>query len=380
MGKRILKKEEEERARLLMYRDRQLSRRILQRVKRKGQELREKLGKSPVFMEVCGTHTVAFSKTGLRKALEELIDLRSGPGCPVCVIDYGDMDKIIALSRLENVTIGTFGDMFRVPGSHSSLEQEKALGSRVEVFYSPSDAVQWAEKNPCHQLIFIGVGFETTAPMVALSLQEAEDKGLKNFSVLSLHKLVPPALRTLLTDCDLKVDGFILPGHVSAVIGREAFDFLSQEFSTPGVVAGFEPVDLLGAIDNLMGQMLEGACQVDNNYTRVVRDQGNRTAQRVIKEFYDVVEKSWRGLGNIPYSGLDLKEDLKKFDASKRFPVEISTPNIPQECRCEDVLTGKIVPHQCHLFGKECKPQKPVGTCMVSPEGACGVHYQYDNN
>ncbi len=379
MGKRILKREEEERARLLMYRDRQLSRRILERVKRQGQELREKLGRPPVFMEVCGTHTAAFSKTGIRKVLEGLIDLRTGPGCPVCVMDYGDMDKIIALSRMEKVTIGTFGDMLSIPGSYSSLEQEKALGSRVEVFYSPSDAVQWAERNPYYQLIFIGVGFETTAPMVALSVQKAEEKGIKNYSVFSLHKLMPPVMRKILGSSELKIDGFILPGHVSAVIGREAFDFLSQEFGIPGVVAGFEPVDLLGAIDNLTEQVMEGTSRVDNNYTRVVRDQGNRTAQRVIKEFYDVVDKSWRGLGSIPCSGLDLKEELKKYDASKRFPAEISTPEIPQGCRCGDVLTGKIVPHQCQMFGTECKPQKPLGPCMVSSEGVCGLYYQYNN-
>lgn len=378
MGKRILRKEEE-RSKLLKSRDRQLSWRFLERVKKRGQELQEKLGRPPVFMEVCGTHTVAFSKTGLRKALEGLIDLRSGPGCPVCVTGYGDMDRIIALSRLEDVTIGTFGDMFKVPGSRSSLEREKALGSRVEIFYSPLDSVQWAERNPSQNLIFIGVGFETTAPMVALSLQKAKDKGLNNFSVLSLHKLVPPALRVLLADIELKIDGFILPGNVSAVTGREAFEFVSREFSIPAVIAGFEPVDLLGALDNLTGQILEGTCRVDNIYTRVAKEQGNSTAQRVIKEFFDVVDESWRGLGTITCSGLVLKEDLEKLDASKRFTIEIPAPEIPAGCRCGDVLAGKIIPSRCKLFGKECRPDHPVGACMVSSEGACGAYHQYDN-
>ncbi len=378
MGKKILKQEEEERNRLLKYRDRQLSRRLLQRVSRRCDELKEKMGRRPVFMEVFGTHTIEFSRTGLRKALESSLDLRSGPGCPVCVTHYGDIDKIIALSQLENVTIGTFGDMMRVPGSYSSLEHEKAMGARVEIFYSPSDAVQWARRNPSQQLIFIGVGFETTAPVVALSIQEADDKGIKNFSVLSLHKLVPPALKVLFRDKELKVDGLILPGHVCTAIGRKAFDFLIEEFNISGVVAGFEPVDLLGAVDNLTEQLLEGNCRADNNYARVVREEGNKTAQTVIKEFYDIVDVSWRGLGQIPESGLVLKDDLEKFDASKRFPVDISTPLVPEGCRCGEVLTGKIVPKECRLFGRECTPAKPVGACMVSSEGACGAYFQYD--
>lgn len=373
MGKRILKQEQEERARLLKYRDRQLFRRFFQRISRRCTSLKEKMGRCPVFMEVSGTHTAAFFQTGLREALESSLDLRSGPGCPVCVIDHDDIDKIIALSQLENVTIGNFGDIMRVPGSYSSLEIEKAKGASVETFYSPSDAVKWAKRNPSRQLIFIGAGFEITASVVALSIQEADDKGVKNFSVLSLHKLIPPVLEVLFRDKELKVDGLILPGHLSIAIGRKAFDFLSEEFNIPGVVAGYEPLDLLGAIDNLTEQLLEGKCRVDNNFTRVVREEGNKTVQTVIKEFYDTADVSWRGFGRIPESGLSLKNDLEKFDASKRFPVDVSIPLIAEGCRCGEVLTGKIVPSQCRLFAGVCKPAKPVGPCMASSMGACSI-------
>ncbi|UNC92293.1 hydrogenase formation protein HypD [Candidatus Contubernalis alkaliaceticus] len=378
MARWILKQEKEERASLLKFRDRQLSCQLLQEIKLKGKCLKEKLGRRPVFMEVCGTHTVAFSKTGLRKALEEIVDLRSGPGCPVCVTDQEDIDRMIQLSSLENVVLGTFGDMVRVPGSRTSLEQEKARGAWVKIFYSPSDAVQWALRNPGKQMIFLGIGFETTAPVVALSIREAEDLGVKNYSVYSVHKLVIPALRALLNDKGPGVDGFILPGHVSAVIGRKAFGFLAQEFNIPGVIAGFEPMDLLGALENLIYQMDRGECRIDNEYSRLVREEGNKTAQTVIREFFDTAEGSWRGLGKIPASSLVLQDNLQKYDALKRFPVEISRPFNKEGCRCGEVLTGKIVPTFCGMFGKECTPSRPVGPCMVSSEGACSAYFHYD--
>lgn len=376
MVKEILKREQEERARLLHYRDRALSRRLLERVLQRGEEVREKVGRRPTFMEVCGTHTMSFSRTGLRRALGGVLELRSGPGCPVCVTSYKDIDRVIALGEVQGVTLATFGDMVRVPGSYSSLEQQKARGYRVKVFYSPSEAVQWAHRNPDQQVIFIGVGFETTAPVTALSIQEAEENGIKNYSVLSLHKLVPPALRALLGEEGLGVDGLILPGHVAAVTGRQAFDFLSLH-RVPAVVAGFEPVDLLGALDNLLGQLSVGDCRVDNNYTRVVREGGNQAAQRVIREFYQVEKAEWRGLGRIPGSGLALKKELAPFDASHRFPIQVPEPQVPGGCRCGEILRGLIVPDQCRLFGRECLPGQPVGACMVSSEGACAAYYQY---
>lgn len=379
MAKWILKQEEEERDCLVKFRDRQLSRRLLQEVKSRGKELKEQLGRRPVFMDVCGTHTANFSQTGFRRALEETIDLRSGPGCPVSVTDQGDIDRIIELSTKEDVVLGTLGDMLRVPGSHSSLEQEKARGAaRVQMFYSPSEAVRWAWRNPVKQMVLLGVGFETTAPVVALSIQEAEDLGIKNYSIYSVHKSIIPALKALLKESDLAVDAIILPGHVCAVLGRKAFDFLVLDYEIPGVIAGFEPMDLLGAVENLTQQLLQKNCRVENNYTRVVREKGNRTAQRVIQEYFDPVEVSWRGLGKVPYSGLALKKELQVYDAIKRFPVEISRPYNQEGCRCGEVLTAKIVPPQCGMFGRECKPSRPVGPCMVSPGGACAAYYQYD--
>ncbi|RQD77257.1 MAG: hydrogenase formation protein HypD [Candidatus Syntrophonatronum acetioxidans] len=370
--------EEEERGKLLKYRDRQLSRRLLDRVKRKGEELKDKLGRRPVLMEVCGTHTVAFSRTGVRRVMEDIIDLRSGPGCPVCVIDNKDIDAMLALSKMEGVTLGIFGDVMGVPGSYTSLEREKAMGASVEIFYSPWDAVKWAERNPSRKMIFLGMGFETTAPATALSIQEADEKGLNNYYVFSLHKLVPPALELLLKDEELRVDGFILPGHVCAVIGRKALEFVSSDGNRPGVIAGFEPVDLLGALENLVEQLLKGEYRVENNYSRVVREGGNKVAQTVIREYYNIVDSTWRGLGEIESSALALREDLKKYDATRNFPLEVSDSVTPEKCRCGEILTGKVLPAQCPQFGEECVPENPQGACMASSEGVCAAYYHYD--
>ncbi|UNC93887.1 hydrogenase formation protein HypD [Candidatus Contubernalis alkalaceticus] len=374
----MLKQEEEERECLVKFRDRHLSGRLLQEVKSIGQELKERLGRRPVFIEVCGTHSVNFSQTGLRRALEETVDLRSGPGCPLCVTDQGDIDRIIELSTQENVVLGTLGNVLKVPGSRSSLEQERARGARALMFNSPSEAVRWAWRNPLKHIVFLGVGFEPTASVVALSILEAEDQGIKNYSVYSVHKRIIPALKTLLKDSELRVDGFILPGHVSVVVGRKPFDFLALDNEIPGVIAGYEPMDLLGAVENLTQQLLKKTCRVDNNYTRVVREEGNITAQRVIQEYFDPCEVSWRGLGKIPDSGLALKKELQVYNAAKRFPVEVSRPLNQSGCSCREVLTGKILPTQCDLFGRECIPSRPVGLCMASPEGACASYYQYD--
>lgn len=375
MGKRILQKEEEERAILLKYRDRQLSRRLLNRVQRKGEELKDKLGRLPVFMVVCGTHLAAFFQTGLARALEDYMELRSGPGCSLCVTEQRDIDTIIALSKINDVTLGIFGDFMKVPGSSSTLEREKAMGASVEVFYSPGEAVKWAERNPSRRMIFIGMGFEATAPATALSIQEAEEKGLNNYFVYSIHKRVLPALKVLLGGGDLKIDGLVLPGHVSAVTGRLAFDFVSSQFNKPGVVAGFEPVDLLGALHNLMEQHLQDKFRVDNYYTRVVQEGGNKVAQTVIREYYNRKASAWRGLGEIKESGLFLRSDLEKYDASVNFSPEVPEAFVPESCRCGEILKGKIVPPQCSLFGEECMPERPAGPCMVSSEGACAAYY-----
>lgn len=370
---------EEKQRPLLRYQEKELSHRMLNSVKIKGRQVREQLGRPPLFMEVCGTHTMAFSRTGLRKNMEGIVELHSGPGCPVCVTGQLDIDKMIALAREKEVLLGTFGDMLRVPGTYSSLEREKAAGSNVEIFYSPSDAVEQARKYPSKEVVFIGIGFETTAPAVALAIAEAKEKGVENFSLFSLHKLVPPALQALLNSEEIRIDGFILPGHVCAVIGRKGFDFLSRDHFIPAVVTGFEPLDLVGSIDNLLDQLQEGTCRVNNNYTRVVREEGNPVAQQVIKDYYKVEDASWRGLGNIPSSGLVLKEEFKSFDAAQEFNIEVSSSSFSSTgCSCGRVLAGRINPPECALFSEECTPAAPQGPCMVSSEGACAAYYYYE--
>ncbi len=364
---------------LTSYQNKKVGRLLLDRVKESAEKLKEKTGKKPLLMEVCGTHTMAFSRTGLRKALEDLVDLRSGPGCPVCVAGQSDIDMIIELSKQENIVIATFGDLLRVPGSKSSLEQEKARGAKVEIFYSPADAVAYARENSSQQVVFIGIGFETTSPMVALSVKEAAALKVGNYSVLSLHKVVPPGLRALLADDDIKIDGFILPGHASAVTGRKAFAFLGEEYLIPSVIAGFEPLDLIEVIDNLVLQLLEGSARVENNHKRLVKEEGNIAAQAVMAECFDMADAFWRGVGVIPGSGMVFKKHLSGFDAAKRFQVEVPPPQIHPSCRCGEIISGKMVPKNCPAFGRACTPAQPLGPCMVSSEGACAAYYHYEN-
>lgn len=360
------------------FRDPKISQALLAKVTELAKEAAERLGRRAVFMEVCGTHTVAISKAGLRSLLGEYIDLRSGPGCPVCVTDYGDIDRMVAFARTPGVTLGTFGDMIRVPGSVTSLEKEKALGADVRIFYSPADAVEWAKNHPDRQMVFLGVGFETTAPGVALSIMQAKAQGVSNYSVLVSHKLVPPAMHVILSDPELKLDGFILPGHATAIVGRNAFQFVADQYRLPAVVTGFETADILDCLHNLLGQILRGEARVDNGYSRVVKDEGNVRAQALMEQYFEVCDVSWRGFGMIPASGMAIRPEFADFDAAKRFEVDVPEPRIPKGCRCGDLLKGKINPHDCRLFGTACTPVHPVGPCMVSSEGACAAYYQYD--
>lgn len=360
------------------FRDPELGQALLERVAVLAGQAREKLGRPPVFMEVCGTHTMAFSRTGLRSLLDGKVDLRSGPGCPVCVTDYADIDTMVALGRLPGVTVGTFGDMVRVPGSRTSLEREKARGADIRVFYSPTDAVQWAEANREREMVFLGVGFETTAPAIALSVIQARSLGLKNYSVFSAHKVVPPALHALLADPELRLDGFILPGHASAITGRRAFDFVAREYRMPAVISGFESLDLLDALYHLLQQVLAGEAQVENGYTRVVKEDGNPRAQALLRQYFETGDVSWRGFGTIPGSGLQWQQEYREFDAQVRFRPVIDEPNPPKGCRCGDLLKGKLTPPECRLFATACTPVHPVGPCMVSSEGACAAFYQYE--
>lgn len=342
----------------------------------------ERQGRPLVFMEVCGTHTTAISRYGLRSLLGGVLELRSGPGCPVCVTSAQDLDRVIALARLPGVTVVTYGDMVRVPGSLSSLEEEKARGARVEVVYSPVQALDLARAVPDREVIFVGVGFETTAPLAALSIAEARQRNVKNFSVLSLHKSVPPALGMLLSDAELSIDGLLLPGHVCAITGRKAFDFIALDFGLPAVVAGFESLDILGAVYRLLEMLERGMPQVVNDYARVVRDEGNPGAVELMQTFFAAGQAHWRGFGAIPASGLYLRPKYSDYDAEIKFPGQAleygASVRERPGCRCGDLLKGRLTPPQCPLFGGVCTPSRPVGPCMVSSEGGCAAYYQYE--
>ncbi|AGL00695.1 hydrogenase formation protein HypD [Desulfoscipio gibsoniae] len=302
--------------------DPQLGRQMVKIVKEQAARVAERLGRAVRLMEVCGTHTMAISSTGLRGLLSGLMELRSGPGCPVCVTAAGDIEQMIAISRVPGVTVATFGDMVRVPGVLSSLERERARGARVQIVYSPADAVALARDNPAREVVFLGVGFETTAPLAALSINEAAQLGLSNFSVYSIHKLVPPVMRALLGAGEARVDGLILPGHVCAVTGSKAFAFIGEEYGIPAVVTGFTMVDILDALHVLLNKMQTGDSRVVNGYRWVVRDEGNLQAQGAIKDCFYPGDAIWRGFGVINNSGLFIKEHLARYDAMRKFGLD----------------------------------------------------------
>jgi hydrogenase expression/formation protein HypD len=329
------------------------------------------------LMEFCGGHTHAILRYGLPSLLPETIDLRSGPGCPVCVTSTAELDRAIALARLPDVILCTFGDMMRVPGSRSSLAQAKAQGADVRVVYSPLDALRIAQENPRRPVVFLGVGFETTAPMVAAAVLAAEAGGVDHFFVYSAHKLTPPATRAILDAGEVALDGIIGPGHVTTVIGTEAWQFLPQEYGVPCAIAGFEPVDLLQAILALVEMIEEGRPAVANAYGRSVQPRGNAPAQQAIARVFEVGASEWRGLGTIPQSGLVFREEYARFDATVAFAVPSLPQRDPPGCRCGDVLRGVLRPPECPLFARACTPEHPVGPCMVSAEGACAAYFAY---
>jgi len=329
------------------------------------------------IMEVCGTHTVAIARHGLRELMPENVTLLSGPGCPVCVTANRDIDLAIELGRQPGVTITTFGDMIKVPGSYSSLAREKAEGRDIRIVYSPLDAVALAHSDPDLQVVFLGVGFETTAPTVAAAIKTAARMGLKNFSVLAIHKTVPLALEALVNDPEVAIDGFILPGHVSTIIGPEPYRFLAEKYGVPGAVTGFEPVDVLQGVLSLVKQIAEGRAEIDIAYSRGVSSNGNPTARALMAEIFEPSDSEWRGIGVIPGTGLAIREEFAEWDAARRFDV---TPPEPKEivgCQCGEVLRGVTLPYQCRLFGKGCTPEHPIGPCMVSSEGSCAAYYRY---
>ncbi len=358
--------------------DPQLGREMIKKIKKQAAQLAGYLGRAVTLMEVCGTHTMAISSIGLRSLLTGLVELRSGPGCPVCVTAAWDIEQMIALARVPGVTVATFGDLVRVPGALSSLERERAGGARVQIVYSPADAVTLARDNPDQEVVFLGVGFETTAPMVALSINQADNLRLTNFSVYAVHKLVPPVLRALLGAGEVKVDGLILPGHVCAVTGSKAFTFIGEEYGIPAVVTGFTPVDILDALYVLLHKIQTGDNRVVNGYRWVVRDEGNLQAQQAINDCFYIGDAIWRGFGMVGGSGLLIGEKFARYDAMRKFSEErLNDPAEPQGCRCGELLSGLITPVDCPLFGHLCTPASPAGPCMVSAEGACVAYYRY---
>ena len=329
------------------------------------------------LMEVCGTHTMAIARSGIREMVPANIKLLSGPGCPVCVTSQGDIDAVIKLCQEPGIILCTFGDMMRVPGSESSLQEERSRGADIRVVYSPLDALEIARKNPEREVVFLGIGFETTAPTIAVSLEQAERERINNFSLLSYHKLVPPALEVIFSDPDIRVDGLICPGHVSAVIGLKPYELLAAKYHKPCVVTGFETVDILEGIIMLLHQMSQGEARADIQYRRVVRKEGNPVAVELLERIFQPEEARWRGLGPIPGSGLKLRSAYEFLDAAKKFQLPQIADLPIKGCSCGEVLTGKISPRECLLFGRGCTPLKPVGPCMVSHEGACAAYYRY---
>jgi len=329
------------------------------------------------LMEVCGTHTMSIARFGLRELIPENIKLTSGPGCPVCVSPHQFLDTAIAYARRPGTIVTTFGDMMRVPGSSSSLELEQADGADVRIVFSTTEALQIAEDNPERDVVFLGIGFETTAPTIAAAIIEAKSKNTRNFAVVCGHKTMPNAMAALASDPEVMIDGYICPPHVSAIIGSDAYRFVAEEYDTPCCVTGFEPLDILQGVLWLVEMLAEGKPQIKNQYSRVVTPEGNLKALSVLEEVFVPRDDEWRGIGTIPLSGLAIAGDFSDFDAERRWPVEVEPTRVPAGCICGSVLKGVAAPRDCKLFGKACTPDRPVGACMVSSEGACAAAYKY---
>jgi len=336
-----------------------------------------KIGRPLKLMEVCGTHTVAIFRHGIRGLIPEGLTLLSGPGCPVCVTPVKDVDTAIALAGAPGVVLVTFGDMMRVPGGKDSLYSARAGGADVRVVYSPLDALEIARNEKDKKVVFFATGFETTSPLVASTIKSAVEQGVENFYAYPAHKLVPPALRALLDAPEVKVDGFILPGHVSTIIGSRPYGFLASDYGVPSVIAGFGAEDILEAILMLLTQIDAGAPEVQNQYRGVVREEGNPRAVETIHEVLKPVDAHWRGIGAIPASGLALNETYEARDIRNIIDVDVPEHPEPKACSCGEVLRGLKLPPDCPLFGKACTPEKPVGACMVSTEGSCAAYYKY---
>ncbi|MFV2081401.1 MAG: hydrogenase formation protein HypD [bacterium] len=360
------------------FRDPEAAKALHQQIKKAAAKLPE-----PVkIMEICGSHTVSIFRAGIKSLLPSNVTLVSGPGCPVCVTATEDMDRMIALSGMaveKNITIATFGDMVRVPGSFTSLEKERAAGADVRITATPLDALRWAGENPDREVVFLGVGFETTSPTIAATVERAKSDNISNFTVYPAFKLLPPALAALLDSEDVALDAFICPGHVSVMLGADTYRPVAAKYGKPCVIAGFEPLDIMLGISVALGLLANKQHEVYNTYKRAVTDEGNRLAMDLLMKIFKPVDTPWRGLGYIPCSGLDFREEYSEFNAVTRYGLtEVETGSDPPGCGCGEVLRGVIDPPQCHLFGNECSPQSPMGSCMVSSEGSCAAWYRYN--
>ncbi len=346
------------------FQDPKLIKKIVEKLKRNKRQIS--------LMEVCGSHTMAIGKWGIRDLLPDNIKLISGPGCPVCVTPMSIIDSVI---DLKDVTIAIFGDLMRVPGERGSLELARAKGLDVRIVYSPLDALKLAQEK---ETVFVGIGFETTIPGIAYTIKEAYKNNITNYSVLTSLKVVPPALELLASADDINLNGFILPGHVSVVTGSNAYNFLPEKYNIGGVVTGFEPADILVSVDRLIQQVENNDAKIENEYSRIVTPEGNKHTQEIMKEVLEIDDGIWRGIGEIPKSELKIRKKYSDYDAAKKYNINIEYKEDKSGCRCGDVLKGNIIPPECHLFGKSCTPSNPIGPCMVSSEGSCAAYYKYE--
>jgi len=352
------------------FRDSGLAEKLIRRI-------HERVDRPMRIMEVCGTHTMAIFRHGIRSLLPKNVELISGPGCPVCVTSAGDIDQIIELAEVPGIIITTFGDMLRVPGSKGkNLATARAEGARVEIVYSPTDALEIARSTD-RPVVFPAIGFETTIPVIAATVIEARQRNIGNFMLLVSHKVVPPALNVLLNDPELALDGLLCPGHVSAIIGEQAYAPFAEKYHVPCVIAGFEPLDILSSILMLACQIRDGKALVENSYNRVVSKEGNPRAREMIEKAFEPCDAQWRGLGEIPGSGLKLRAEFINHDAARSFGLGPVFVPEPAGCRCGEILTGKVIPPECPLFNTRCTPTSPVGPCMVSSEGTCAAYSKY---
>ncbi|WP_129597816.1 hydrogenase formation protein HypD [Anaerophilus nitritogenes] len=352
------------------FRNPQLAKNILNK-------LSYKVKKDLTIMEVCGTHTMSIFKNGIRDLLPENINLISGPGCPVCVTSQSYIDTAIQLCKRNNVIITTFGDIVKVPGTYSSLKMEKALGKDIRVVISPLDSLKIAKQNPNKEIIFLAIGFETTAPIIALSIYKAKNENIKNFSVLQSIKTMPNVIKKIVTDQEVHIDGFLCPGHVSTIIGVKPFEILSKEYSFSSVIAGFEYCDIVAAIYFLVKMIGKEEYEVKNIYHRIVEYNGNEKALSMIHEVFIPSDSIWRGFGRIKDTGFELKEEYRNYDVKSKFNIKIVQSSIHKECLCGEILKGLKKPTQCKLFSKICNPSNPIGACMISQEGTCSTYYKY---